>query len=172
MKHFPLKSALIGCLLACYGPLMAQSAQSIIKYAPLSNFGYEHVLTDRRSLYGGISYYSFGGGDLGVSALGLKAEYRFYGLANNGKEAPEGLWVAPTVLLWNVRASDGFGDSGSVFVGQLGGIAGYQWIFNQKISLEPALGLAFSAVGSGGGDSLLEAGVLPLFALRLGYVLK
>ncbi|MBO0933275.1 hypothetical protein [Fibrella aquatilis] len=171
MKQLFLKSALVGCLLAFCGQLMAQSARSIIKYAPVSNVGYEHVLNEKRSIYGGLSYYSFGGGDIGVSALGLKAEYRFYGLANNGKEAPEGLWVAPTLLFWNISASDGY-DKGSVFVTQLGGIAGYQWLFNQKISLEPALGVAFTAVGSGGGDSLLEAGVLPLFALRVGYVLK
>ncbi|GAB3504487.1 hypothetical protein GCM10027341_34860 [Spirosoma knui] len=140
---------------------------SIIKYAPLTNFGYEHVLSSKRSIYAGLSLYSLG---FGVSAIGLKGEYRFYGLIKDSpKQAPEGFWVAPTALLWHV--SDRFDETESVFITQLGCIAGYQWIFNRKVSLEPALGLSITAVGSGS-DSSLGAGVLPLFALRVGYVLK
>ncbi|MCX6214608.1 OmpA family protein [Spirosoma sp.] len=145
------------------------TVRSIIKYAPLSNFGYEHVLNNKHSLYGSISLYSLG---LGVTALGLKGEYRFYGLIKDSpKSAPEGFWVAPTVLYWQLsdRALDGYVDRLSIV--QLGGIAGYQWIFNKKISLEPALGLSLTAVGVDS-DYSLGAGFLPLFALRVGYVLK
>lgn len=141
--------------------------QSIIKYAPLSSFGYERVLANNHSIYGGISLYSLG---FGVTAIGLKAEYRFYGLIKDSpKQAPEGFWVAPTVLVWHV--SDRFDETESIFLTQLGAIAGYQWIFNKKISLEPALGLSLTAVGSGS-DSILGAGFVPLFAFRVGYVLK
>ena len=143
-------------------------ARSIIKYAPLSSFGYEHVLNNTHSLYAGISLYSLG---FGASAIGLKAEYRFYGLIKeNSRPAPEGFWVAPTALLWRVSVSD-FYETESAFVAQIGGIAGYQWIFNRKISLEPALGLSLTAVGSGS-DTSLGAGVVPLFAVRVGYVLR
>ncbi|GAB4025626.1 OmpA family protein [Spirosoma koreense] len=141
--------------------------QSIIKYAPLTNFGYERVLANNHSIYAGLSLYSLG---FGVSAIGLKAEYRFYGLIKDSpKQAPEGFWVAPTVLFWHV--SDRFDVTDNLFLTQIGGIAGYQWIFNRKISLEPALGLSLTAVGSGS-DYALGAGFVPLFALRVGYVLK
>ncbi|GAB3504504.1 hypothetical protein GCM10027341_34900 [Spirosoma knui] len=152
--------------------------QSIIKYAPLTNFGYERVLANNRSIYAGISLYSVNAYVTRVTAIGLKGEYRFYGLIKSSpKQAPEGFWVAPTALLWNVTVKESgffsYGDSysESVFVSQLGGIAGYQWVFNRKISLEPALGLSVTAVG-GGTDSILGAGVVPLLALRVGYVLK
>ena len=153
--------------LSAKGAYQSNGPRSIIKYAPLSSFGYEHVLGNNHSIYAGLSLYSLG---FGVSAIGVKGEYRFYGLVKSSpKQAPEGLWVAPTVLLWNVSSSiDG---TESVFIAQVGAIAGYQWIFNNKISLEPALGLSLTAVGSGS-DSSLGAGIVPLFALRVGYVIK
>lgn len=149
------------------------SPQSIIKYAPLSSFGYEKVLANNRSIYAGLSLYSVNTYFTRVTAIGLKGEYRFYGLAKSSpKQAPEGFWVAPTVLLWNVSArdiDDGFSES--AFVAQIGGITGYQWVFNKKISLEPALGLSLTAVGTGT-ESILGAGIVPLFAVRVGYVLN
>ncbi|GAB4025616.1 hypothetical protein [Spirosoma koreense] len=150
--------------------------QSIIKYAPLTSFGYEKVLPNNRSIYAGLSLYSVNSFYTRVTAIGFKGEYRFYGLVKSSpKRAPEGFWVAPTALFWNVtvRDLDFFGDtdSESAFVVQLGAIAGYQWVFNRKISLEPAFGLSLTAVGSGT-ESALGAGIVPLLALRVGYVLK
>lgn len=147
--------------------------ESIIKYAPLTSFGYEKVLKNNRSFYAGASLYSVNAYFTRVTAIGLKAEYRFYGLIKSSpKQAPAGFWVAPTALVWNVSARDiDDGYTESEFVSQLGGIAGYQWIFNDKISFEPALGLSLTAVGSGA-ESILGAGIVPLFALRVGYILK
>lgn len=156
----------------------AQEGTSIIKYAPLSGIGYERVLANNRAVYVGGSLYSVSTIGIRTTALGLKAEYRFYGLAKSSpKEAPDGLWLAPTVLFWNIRIRDydfGFYDEVDNTVAfQLGGIAGYQWRFGaeKRISFEPAAGLAFTAVGNDS-ESFIGSTVLPLFALRVGYVLK
>lgn len=156
----------------------AQKGTSIIKYAPVSSFGYERTLTDTKSFYVGGSLYTASALGLRTTALGLKAEYRFYGLFKaSSQTAPDGFYVAPTALLWNIRVRDYdylfLDEAENTVAFQLGGISGYQWRFGaeKRISLETALGLAFTAVGTGS-ETLVGATVLPLFALRVGYVLK
>lgn len=51
---------------------MTSFAQTgIVKYSPFVNFGYEHVLSEKRSIYGGINLGTFDG------TIGAKIEYLF-----------------------------------------------------------------------------------------------
>lgn len=141
----------------------------IVKYAPFVNFGYEHVLSEKRSIYGGINLGTFDG------TIGAKVEYRFYGLIKKDeKKAPEGLWVAPIVSVTSAVIND-YGFKERFLLAQAGGIAGYQWIFKNKITFEPGLGIAASVIG---GNRLFDdvfgglGFVTPILALRVGYVVK
>lgn len=141
----------------------------IIKYAPLLSGGYEQVLNEKRSFYVGASLYSA----FDLTAIGVKGEYRFYtpvSLSKRPATAPQGLWVAPTAMVWFL--SEKFSSSRATFIGA-GGILGHQWVIQDRFTIEPALGVAFGVGGIGDGDFGLFNGVaLPLTALRFGYVLK
>ncbi len=162
----PMKISAISFTVVCLLFLLSTSGyaqRTIIKYAPLTSFGVERVLSDKKSIYGGVTIGSLG-------SFGIKGEYRFYGLIKSSpKVAPEGFWVAPTAAFGSI-VFDEF-DRERIFVAQAGGIAGYQWVFNKKISFEPALGIGATLIG--GSSFLGGLGVVtPLFALRVGYVLN
>lgn len=146
-----------------------QEITQIIKYSPYLNIGYERVLSEKKSVYVGASLFPIS--SVGVTAFGAKAEYRFY-LSNN-KPAPRGFWVAPTALLWYVRFNDFLGESAGVGIAQLGGIAGYQFIISNRVSIEPCLGIgAGFAMGINEVDSgIFSGGVTPLGGLRVGLVI-
>ncbi|GAB3926052.1 hypothetical protein [Larkinella terrae] len=167
-----MKKALL--LLAFCLVINAVRAQDkIIKYAPLVSVGYEKVLNDKNSFYVGATIYPLP--TVGITALGVKGEYRFYGLLNKEKKAPAGFWVAPTALLWYVRFNDFIEDDLNAGVGivQLGGIAGYQFIIKNKFTIEPCLGIAGGfALGVGSEDAGIFGGaVTPVGGLRIGYIL-
>lgn len=173
MNRFLLSIAILSATLRL---AQAQEVTKIVKYSPSLNVGYEKVLQEKRSVYVGASLFSAAG----LSAVGVKGEYRFY--LSNSKQAPKGFFVAPTALLWYVNSrvlDDAFNSLGAgeksvsgAYV-QVGGIAGHQWIIKNKFSIEPCFGLS---VGTNlGGEPLggiFSGMVLPLVALRVGYVLK
>lgn len=143
---------------------VALAQKTIIKYAPLTNFGVERVISEKNSIYIGATIGSSG-------SFGGKAEYRFYGLLRKQeKSAPEGFWVAPQVAIGSVVFDD-FYDKERALVATAGGLAGYQWIFKNKITLEPALGLGVMLIG---GNNLIGGlGFLaPLGGIRIGYAIN
>lgn len=160
-------AATLFCLFLVCQTSFAQTG--IVKYSPFVNFGYEHVLSEKRSIYGGLNLGTFDG------TIGVKAEYRFYGLIKKAeKKAPEGLWVAPVVSFASAVIND-YGYRERFFLAQAGGIAGYQWIFKNKITFEPGLGVAAALIG---GNQLFDGAlgglsfITPIIALRVGYVIK
>lgn len=167
IKPFVKLTTALFCLILVGQTSFAQT--EIIKYSPFVNFGYEHVLSEKRSIYGGLNLGTFDG------TIGFRGEYRFYGLIKKAeKKAPEGLWVAPVVAFTSAVIND-YGYKERFFLAQAGGIAGYQWVFKNKITFEPGLGVAAAVIG---GNQLFD-GVLgglglitPIVALRVGYVIK
>ena len=147
---------------------LSQAQTRIIKYAPLLSGGYEQVLSEKRSFYVGASFYSA----FDVTAIGLKGEYRFYtpiSLAKRPASAPQGLWVAPTAMVWFL--SERFFDTRATCVGA-GGILGHQGVIKDRFTIEPAIGVAFGGGGANGDFGVFSGVAIPLTALRFGYVLN
>lgn len=80
------------------------------------------------------------------------------------------MWVAPIISVTSAVIND-YGFKERFLLAQAEGIAGYQWIFKNKITFEPGLGIAASVIE---GNQVFDGlgFVTPILALRVGYVIK
>ncbi|HEX8657421.1 MAG TPA: DUF3575 domain-containing protein [Hymenobacter sp.] len=166
------------------GALMANAQSNALKLNLFSlpvktaSVFFEHAVSDQSSVQLGLAYTGFSVGDTDFSGFSITPEYRFFLTG----EAMQGFYIGPFVRYqnYNLSSEDTFSGSGQQNEATLstfgGGInLGYQWIFKQRIVLEPFLRTGYSSgsvkVKSGSDDYDLGAfsgfGLLP--GLNLGF---
>ncbi|NND05138.1 MAG: DUF3575 domain-containing protein [Saprospiraceae bacterium] len=157
--------------LLCAG-VKAQSYDAIIKTNPISlafgnfNATYEHVLNEKSSILGSLSYqYRLLGVD--VNAFGIGGAYRYY-FTHAKKEVPSGFYVNPRIRLT-------FGSAAEVNYGafQLGGEVGYQWAWDSGFVLDLGIGPNFTSLFGSYEDIAFDNDgatfILPSLTIAIGY---
>jgi hypothetical protein len=143
-------------LVAC-SSLAAQAQTSALKLNLFSlpvktaSVFFEHKMGDMTSAQLGVFYTGFSVGDTKFSGFGVTPEYRFFLTG----EAMQGFYMGPYVryqsfTLTNETDLSGFGGTTTKDEATLstfgGGVnIGYQWLFKQRVALEPFLRVGYSA---------------------------
>jgi len=163
--------------------LVGLSAQKgAVKVNPLGllfgnlNAGYEHVLSDKSSIEGGISYSSFdasfnGDADAKFTGIGAYVMYRAY--LGKSKVAPRGIYLAPRIG-YNSTSSTVDDVKGSVSLFSAGALFGHQWVWpkdgDSGFLLDLALGAAYYNASADENISNIGLdGIGPAFRLAIGY---
>jgi hypothetical protein len=119
--------------------------QNVIKANILSpilksgSFFYERALNEKSSFQLGVGFTAYKEDESGVKISGffITPEYRMYLSAN--KTAPAGFYAAPFLRYQNLKIEDEF-DKATLTTFGGGVVAGHQWIFRERFSLDMFLG--------------------------------
>lgn len=168
---------LLGILAISFG---ANAQKNVIKVNPFGLlFGtiplqYERVLGPKSSVGADVSFMSYsasvGFESVSYTGFGLEGKYKI-GLSTK-KEMPRGWYVAPLAGYATASAKT-LTQSGSFNIFNIGGVAGYQWVFGKSES-GFALDLNFGAhyldlSTSGDATGVSLKGILPRLGLGIGY---
>ncbi len=171
------KLLLIIVTMAFYSGIMAQSGA--IKINPFGllfgslNAGYEHVLNEKSTVEGGLSYFSAkatvnGEDDVKLNGVGFYAMYRWY---FGKKDAPRGLYLAPN-FGFNSTSGKGGGEKASTNLLKIGAFFGNQWVFGEDggFVLDLAIGAANYSFKTNDNISGFNLdGVGPQIRIAIGY---
>jgi hypothetical protein len=169
---------------AVFGFAFTYAQENVIKANPLALLGgsdlvsYELKLGEKSSisLGAGVGGYNFGG--LKYSTSGAELQYRYY-----FDEALKGWYAGAQAGFISGKVKQDFsgffgtsieGNSTETkFTGiKVGGKAGYQWVLGSGFVIDLNLGAAYNSFkykGDGDFSTLKGSGVLPTFAVALGY---
>jgi hypothetical protein len=119
--------------------------QNIIKVNIISpilktgSFFFEHALNEKSSFQLGVGFTAFKQEeeDVKISGIFITPEYRMYLSAS--KTAPAGFYVGPYLRYQNLKIEDEF-DKATLSTFGGGVVAGHQWIFRDRFSLDLFLG--------------------------------
>lgn len=164
--------------------LKAQETRFILKTNPLGlafgsfNAAYEQALTDKASFVVGGNVYFGKIFDVKTTGFGAFGEYRYY-ITNEKKDVPEGFYVGPTGTFGfvNIESEDEIlgvpveSESYSGGTIGIGGVIGYQWIFDSQVVLDVGIGPQYTFALFDAGD-LDYSGFLPRLTLALGYAFQ
>jgi hypothetical protein len=133
------------------------------------NMSYEHAFNSSSSFQIGVYYTGASVDETKFSGFGITPEYRFY--LSESNEAPNGFYVAPFARYQRFDLTDDSTDSkGSLSAIGGGIIAGRQWIFKEKFSLDLFLGPAFYSGSTEvtSGTDTFDTGAFDGFTVRFG----
>ncbi|MEJ6950744.1 hypothetical protein [Natronospora cellulosivora (SeqCode)] len=126
---------------------------------------YENVLSDSNSFKVGGSISSLNALDYNYSGFGLKGEYRFY----REEEAPKGMYYGPISSFSFLAMEDNYSKVNlSLFT--IGGVVGYQWIYDSNITLDLSGGINYCIANIS--DDYYQvpfSGILPALYLTVGF---
>lgn len=161
--------------LICVSFLQA-NAQKAIKlniFSPIVqtlNVSYEQALNKDKSFQLGFFYTGYSSGDTKFSGIGITPEYRIY----LGEEVMNSFYVAPFVRFQNFTLKDKTNTTDEATLTTFGGglIAGRQWIFKDKFTLDLFIGPSYNTgstkVKSGTSDDYSVPGAFNGFGIRTG----
>lgn len=169
------------------GSAMAASAQtSALKINLFSlpvktgSLFFEHATSDQSSAQLGVAFTAFSAGGTKFSGFSITPEYRFFLTG----EAMQGFFLGPYLRYQNYNLTDedtffGSSQKNEATLNTFGGGVnlGYQWVFKQRVVLEPFLRTGYNAgsvkVKSGGGSydtgSFDGFGLLPGLNLGIAF---
>jgi hypothetical protein len=158
----------------------AQSSNAIKAniFSPIvrtGSFFFEHKVSDNNSAQLGFFFTGFSVSDTKFSGFGLTPEYRFY----LSGEAMDGFYVGPYLRYQNFTITDDMtaygGSKSEASLSTIGGgvSLGRQWMFKNRFTLDPFLGLGYSAgslkaKGSANEEEFSGVGNFKGFGLRTG----
>ncbi|NNC95789.1 MAG: DUF3575 domain-containing protein [Chitinophagales bacterium] len=159
-------------LVVLLGVIQTADAQekNIIKTNPIGlafgnfNIAYERAVSDASSLqFGGNFFFKLFGTD--VSGFGLNAAYRYY-VTHNSRVNPEGFFVGPRLAFNTFTESS---SDASVSTMGIGGLIGYQWVFDINLTLDLGAGPTYLFVVTDAGATETFDGFVPNLILAIGY---
>lgn len=123
------------------------------------NIGYEKPLDNTNSIKGFGSFFYYSAGTESISGFGAGAQYRYY----TENEAPEGFYVGP---------SGSFSSFEGVSLFSVGGVGGYQWIYEDTYTIDGYVGVDYYLGSYDLGsefDSYSFSGIVPSYGVSFGY---
>ena len=163
MKKIKILFLLFAVLLGFLATTKSFAQENNIKLNMLSplirvfNVSYERKVADDASLQVGIGLLDNNSifSDTQIKGVSITPEYRFY--LSESHESLDGFYVAPFLRYQNYTATDDDIINGELKLTRygLGVIAGYQWIFKERVSLDVFGGTSYNNndISTSGGAS-------------------
>ena len=129
------------------------------------NVSYEHAIKPKNSLLIGVNFFQWNeifNEDL--SGVCVQLAYRFY--FSKKDLAPEGLFVSPILELASITSSDFNREDEQTFSISAGGRGGYQWIFDNGVSIDAYFGYSYYSFKF---DTYREKIRTPVAGISVGY---
>lgn len=152
------------------GSIMAQDhGKNIIKTNPLAlafgsfNLTYEMAFSDAMSFQVKGNFFNRLLGTE-VSGFGVDAGVRYY-ITNKNNPAPEGFYVGPK-FGYNSFEEELTGEKASTI--GIGGLVGYQWIFDVGVTLDLGVGPTYLIAGESSTNAEFS-GIIPNLSFAVGY---